>query len=82
MGPGNFRDVNQNRRCDVQQEPRTGTFDIQMFLSFVQAWTLWPAGSTSAAAAAAAALTPRAPARAVALSRAPPARPTGTTRSR
>ena len=38
-GSGNYRDVNQNRRCDVQQEPRTGTFDVQMFLSFVQAFT-------------------------------------------
>ena len=37
MGPGNFRDVNQNRRCDVLQEPKVGAFDVGMFLDFVQA---------------------------------------------
>ena len=37
VGPGNFRDVNQNRRCDGLQQPKVGSFNIEMFLSFVQA---------------------------------------------
>lgn len=37
MGPGAFRDVNQNRRCDTMQEPKVGAFNVKMFLSFVQA---------------------------------------------
>jgi len=37
QGPGNFRDVNQNRRLDVFHTPKIGTFNIHMFLSFVQA---------------------------------------------
>jgi len=37
MGPGNFRDVHQNRRCDVYQEPKVGAYDVATFLSFVQA---------------------------------------------
>lgn len=37
QGPGNFRDVNQNRRIDVLHTPEIGTFNIEMFLSFIQA---------------------------------------------
>ena len=37
QGPGNFRDVNQNRRNDVMIHPTVGDFNIRMFLSFVQA---------------------------------------------
>jgi hypothetical protein len=36
QGPGNFRDVNQNRRNDVLVTPEVGDFDVRMFLSFVQ----------------------------------------------
>jgi hypothetical protein len=36
QGPGNYRDVAQNRRNDVTFFPRMASFDIQMFLSFVQ----------------------------------------------
>jgi hypothetical protein len=37
QGPGNFRDIAQNRRNDVTFSPRMGSFDIQMFLSYIQA---------------------------------------------
>jgi len=37
QGHGNFRDVCQNRRDDVTFTPRIGSFDVQMFLSFIQA---------------------------------------------
>ena len=37
QGPGNFRDVNQNRRLDVLLQPKVGDFNVRMFLSFVQA---------------------------------------------
>jgi len=37
QGPGNFRDVNQNRRCDVLQLPATHDFNVRQFLSYVQA---------------------------------------------
>jgi hypothetical protein len=37
QGPGNFRDVNQNRRLDVLLNPAVGDFNVRMFLSFVQA---------------------------------------------
>jgi hypothetical protein len=37
QGPGNYRDVAQNRRNDVTFTPRVASFDIQMFLSFIQA---------------------------------------------
>jgi hypothetical protein len=37
QGPGNYRDVAQNRRNDVTFFPRIGSFNIQMFLSFIQA---------------------------------------------
>jgi hypothetical protein len=37
QGPGNFRDVNQNRRLDVFHTPIVKDFNVRMFLSFVQA---------------------------------------------
>lgn len=37
QGPGNFRDVNQNRRLDVFYSPEIGDFNVRMFLSFCQA---------------------------------------------
>lgn len=37
QGPGNYRDVAQNRRNDVSFSPRIGSFDVQEFLSFIQA---------------------------------------------
>ncbi|KAL9187019.1 hypothetical protein ACHAXT_010739 [Thalassiosira profunda] len=36
-GPGNFRDVAQNRRNDVIINPRLGSFNVKLFLSFIQA---------------------------------------------
>eukprot|EP00978_Attheya_sp_CCMP212_P015438 scaffold39860_cov57-Attheya_sp.AAC.3 len=37
QGPGNFRDVAQNRRNDVFFTPRIGSFNVKMFLSYIQA---------------------------------------------
>eukprot|EP00980_Cylindrotheca_fusiformis_P028851 scaffold22660_cov127-Cylindrotheca_fusiformis.AAC.5 len=37
QGPGNFRDVAQNRRNDVAFNPKVGSFNVRMFLSFIQA---------------------------------------------
>jgi hypothetical protein len=37
QGPGNYRDVAQNRRNDVTFFPRMASFNVQMFLSFIQA---------------------------------------------
>lgn len=37
QGPGNYRDVIQNRRNDVFFVPRMGAFDVLMFLEFIQA---------------------------------------------
>jgi len=37
QGPGNYRDVAQNRREDVTLNPRIGAFDVKMFLSYIQA---------------------------------------------
>ena len=37
QGPGNFRDVNQNRRCDVLQLPSVFDFNVRQFLTYVQA---------------------------------------------
>lgn len=37
QGPGNFRDVSQNRRLDVTLAPYVKDFNIRMFLSFAQA---------------------------------------------
>jgi hypothetical protein len=36
QGPGNFRDVNQNRRVDVSVTPYIKDFNIRTFLSLVQ----------------------------------------------
>lgn len=36
-GPGNFRDVAQNRRNDVIINPRVGSHNVRTFLSFIQA---------------------------------------------
>ncbi|MEJ5225460.1 MAG: hypothetical protein WHV44_13470, partial [Anaerolineales bacterium] len=36
QGNGNYRDVNQNRRCDVLFEPRVGDFNIRTFASLIQ----------------------------------------------
>lgn len=37
QGPGNYRDIAQNRRNDVTFFPRLASFDVQEFLSFIQA---------------------------------------------
>jgi len=37
QGPGNYRDVAQNRRSDVVFSPRIGAFCVKQFLSFIQA---------------------------------------------
>jgi hypothetical protein len=37
QGNGNYRDVNQNRRCDVLFNPRSGGFNIRAFMSLIQA---------------------------------------------
>jgi len=37
QGPGNYRDIAQNRRNDVTFFPRMASFNIQMFLSYIQA---------------------------------------------
>jgi len=37
QGNGNYRDVNQNRRCDVFFEPRVGDSNIRTFASLLQA---------------------------------------------
>jgi hypothetical protein len=37
QGPGNYRDVAQNRRNDVSFFPRMASFNVQQFLSFIQA---------------------------------------------
>jgi len=36
QGPGNYRDVAQNRRNDVTFFPRMAGFDVKQFLSFIQ----------------------------------------------
>ncbi|KAL1526064.1 hypothetical protein AB1Y20_020885 [Prymnesium parvum] len=36
QGPGNFRDVNQNRRCDVLQLPSVKDFNVRQFFSYIQ----------------------------------------------
>lgn len=35
-GPGNFRDVNQNRRSDLYFHPYVGDYNIQLFFSLIQ----------------------------------------------
>lgn len=37
QGPGNYRDVAQNRRNDVVFSPRIGSFVVKQFLSYIQA---------------------------------------------
>ena len=37
QAPTNFRDVAQNRRNDVVFNPKIGSFNVRMFLSFIQA---------------------------------------------
>ncbi len=37
QGNANYRDVNQNRRCDVLLEPKVGDFNVLTFLSLIQA---------------------------------------------
>jgi len=37
QGNGNYRDVNQNRRCDVLLNPRVGDFNVLSFLGLLQA---------------------------------------------
>ncbi len=36
QGNGNYRDVNQNRRCDVLLNPKVGDFDVASFLGLIQ----------------------------------------------
>jgi hypothetical protein len=36
QGNSNYRDVNQNRRSDVFFEPRSGDFNIRLFMSLIQ----------------------------------------------
>ena len=37
QGNANYRDVNQNRRCDVMLKPEVGAFNVLSFLSLIQA---------------------------------------------
>jgi hypothetical protein len=37
QGNGNYRDMNQNWRCDVLLNPRVGDFDVLAFLGLIQA---------------------------------------------
>jgi hypothetical protein len=37
QGNANYRDVNQNRRCDVLLKPEVGAFNVLSFLSLIQA---------------------------------------------
>jgi len=37
QGPGNYRDIAQNRREDVTFLPRMGAFNVKQFLSYIQA---------------------------------------------
>eukprot|EP00977_Amphora_coffeiformis_P001536 scaffold296_cov102-Amphora_coffeaeformis.AAC.24 len=36
-GPGNFRDIAQNRRNDVIFQPRIGSYNVRSFISYLQA---------------------------------------------
>ncbi|PXW90958.1 hypothetical protein DES38_10790 [Streptohalobacillus salinus] len=36
QGNGNYRDINQNRRCDVFFEPRVKDYNIKMFMNLIQ----------------------------------------------
>jgi len=37
QGNGNYRDVNQNRRCDVFFNPQVGAYNVYTFMSLIQA---------------------------------------------
>mmetsp|Transcript_19121 Transcript_19121/g.31682 ORF Transcript_19121/g.31682 Transcript_19121/m.31682 type:complete len:1223 (-) Transcript_19121:156-3824(-) len=37
QGPGNYRDIAQNRRDDVTFLPKLGAYDVKMFLAYIQA---------------------------------------------
>lgn len=37
QGNGNFRDMNQNRRNDLYFNPKVGSFNVRMFMNFIQA---------------------------------------------
>lgn len=37
QGDGNFRDINQNRRCDVSFHPNVGDFNVKTFMNLIQA---------------------------------------------
>lgn len=36
QGNGNYRDINQNRRCDVFFEPRVKDYNLKMFMNLIQ----------------------------------------------
>lgn len=36
-GPGNFRDIAQNRRNDVMFQPRIASYNVRTFISLIQA---------------------------------------------
>ncbi|ADU28964.1 hypothetical protein [Evansella cellulosilytica] len=36
QGNGNYRDVNQNRRCDVLFEPKVGDYNVKLFMNLIQ----------------------------------------------
>ena len=36
QGDGNYRDVNQNRRCDNWFHPQTGAYNLELFLNLIQ----------------------------------------------
>ncbi|AST89861.1 hypothetical protein BC6307_00500 [Sutcliffiella cohnii] len=36
QGNGNYRDINQNRRCDVFFEPKVENFNVQQFMNLIQ----------------------------------------------
>ncbi|RXJ02580.1 hypothetical protein DS745_06305 [Anaerobacillus alkaliphilus] len=36
QGNGNYRDINQNRRCDVFFEPRVKDYNVKMFMNLIQ----------------------------------------------
>jgi len=36
QGPGNYRDVQQNRRCDILQMPAVHDFNVRQFFSYIQ----------------------------------------------
>ncbi|SDY04365.1 hypothetical protein SAMN05421736_101216 [Evansella caseinilytica] len=36
QGNGNYRDVNQNRRCDVFFDPKVGDYNVRLFMNLIQ----------------------------------------------